>query len=169
MTKPAARLLDFGLAKPGVQLVGRGSSQLTTKGQLTRAGALGTLQYMAPEQLQAHPVDARTDVFAFGCVLYEMITGRHAFAGDTPAIEGSGLLIQPVRITDLELVDQIFTSWNPLMRLATMGFTHFSASVRSATQMRRSQRHPGPSPVLWVDPAAIRRLQDEWSGRTKDP
>jgi eukaryotic-like serine/threonine-protein kinase len=86
LTKSGAKLLDFGLAKPGVQLVGPGDAQLTTKGSLTSAGTLlGTLQYMAPEQLQAQPVDARTDVFAFGCVLYEMITGRRAFAGDTPA------------------------------------------------------------------------------------
>ena len=86
LTKSGAKLLDFGLAKPGVQLVGPGVTELTTEDPLTSAGTLlGTLPYMAPEQLQAHPVDTRADVFAFGCVLYEMITGRRAFAGDAPA------------------------------------------------------------------------------------
>ena len=63
-----------------------GVTQVATQQPLTGAGTLvGTLQYMAPEQLQGLPADARTDVFAFGCVLYEMVTGRRAFTGDTPA------------------------------------------------------------------------------------
>jgi eukaryotic-like serine/threonine-protein kinase len=86
LTKSGAKLLDFGLAKPGVQIAGSGITQLVTEGPLTGAGTLlGTLHYMAPEQLQGAEADTRTDVFGFGCVLYEMITGRRAFAGDTPA------------------------------------------------------------------------------------
>ena len=86
LTKSGAKLLDFGLAKPGVQIAGSGITQLVTEGPLTAAGTLlGTLHYMAPEQLQGAEADTRTDVFGFGCVLYEMITGRRAFAGDTPA------------------------------------------------------------------------------------
>jgi serine/threonine-protein kinase len=74
------------VAKPGVQLAGSGFTQLATQGPLTSAGTLlGTLHYMAPEQLQGATADARADVFAFGCVLYEMLTGRRAFGGDTPA------------------------------------------------------------------------------------
>ena len=58
----------------------------TVAKSLTAEGALlGTLHYMAPEQLQGVEADTRTDVFGFGCVLYEMITGRRAFAGGTPA------------------------------------------------------------------------------------
>jgi eukaryotic-like serine/threonine-protein kinase len=86
LTKSGAKLLDFGLAKPGVEIVGLGFTQLATQGPLTSAGTLlGTLHYMAPEQLQGATADARADVFAFGCVLYEMLTGRRAFGGDTPA------------------------------------------------------------------------------------
>src|SRR5215203_6169894 len=86
LTKSGAKLLDFGLAKPGVQIAASGITQLVTEGPLTAAGTLlGTLHYMAPEQLQGAEADTRTDVFGFGCVLYEMITGRRAFGGDTPA------------------------------------------------------------------------------------
>jgi serine/threonine protein kinase len=70
LTRSGAKLLDFGLAKPGVQLAGSGFTQLATQGPLTSAGTfLGTLHYMAPEQLHGATADARTDVFAFGCVL----------------------------------------------------------------------------------------------------
>ena len=86
LTKSGATLLDFGLAKPAVPMVGAGFTQGATHAALTGAGTLvGTLQYMAPEQLQGLSTDARTDVFAFGCVVYEMVTGRPAFAGATPA------------------------------------------------------------------------------------
>lgn len=77
------KLLDFGLAKQGA--VGLGpddvtGAALTVKGQIS-----GTLQYMSPEQLQGKEVDARSDIFAFGCVLYEMLSGKKAFSGSTAA------------------------------------------------------------------------------------
>ena len=76
--------LRIGQAAPVA--LSAGVTQVATQQPLTGAGTLvGTLQYMAPEQLQGLPADARTDVFAFGCVLYEMVTGRRAFTGDTPA------------------------------------------------------------------------------------
>jgi serine/threonine protein kinase len=84
LTKRGAMLLDFGLAKAPV--APSAVTEVATQQPLTGAGTLlGTLQYMAPEQLNALPADARTDVFAFGCVLYEMVTGRRAFTGDSPA------------------------------------------------------------------------------------
>jgi len=93
LTKSGAKLLDFGLAKvtaprgaPGVT----GLSMLPTTpalggaagGNLTVQGTiLGTFQYMAPEQLEGHEADARTDLCAFGALLYEMLTGKKAFEG----------------------------------------------------------------------------------------
>src|SRR4029453_8335788 len=79
LTKGGAKLLDFGLAK--IAAVGAGGSALsvlpTTPPALTAQGTiLGTFQYMAPEQLEGHEADARTDIFAFGAVLYEMLTGK---------------------------------------------------------------------------------------------
>ena len=77
------KVLDFGLAK----LVEAGpSDDGTTHMSLTESGAImGTIAYMSPEQAEGKKVDARTDIFAFGAVLYEMITGRRAFQGESPA------------------------------------------------------------------------------------
>ena len=81
LTKMGAVLLDFGLAKlsdaPDV-------SDPATTVDLTRDGALvGTVRYMAPEVLERHGTDARSDLFSFGAILYEMVTGRRAFDGDS--------------------------------------------------------------------------------------
>jgi Tol biopolymer transport system component len=89
LTKTGTKLLDFGLAKlkaeaapANVQL----SELPTANDPLTAQGTIvGTLQYMAPEQLEGKEVDARTDIFAFGAVLYEMATGKRAFEGKSQA------------------------------------------------------------------------------------
>jgi Tol biopolymer transport system component len=87
LTKSGTRLLDFGLAKlrpataPLTDL-----ADTDTRQPVTRSGALpGTLQYMAPEQLEGRDADPRSDIFAFGALFYEMITGRRAFEGRAPA------------------------------------------------------------------------------------
>ena len=67
-------------------LSGAAGEAPTMSAPLTAQGALlGTFEYMAPEQIEGGPVDARTDIFAFGCVLYEMLAGKKAFAGQTRA------------------------------------------------------------------------------------
>ena len=86
LTKSGAKLLDFGLAKSGPLMVSTsGVSQFADATQhkpLTEQGTiLGTFQYMAPEQLEGMEADTRTDIFAFGALLYEMTTGRRAFQG----------------------------------------------------------------------------------------
>lgn len=80
LTPSGTKLLDFGLAKVAP---GKG---VTPEGDLTAEGViLGTLQYMAPEQVEGKTADTRTDIFALGSVLYEMITGRRAFQGASEA------------------------------------------------------------------------------------
>ena len=87
LTKSGVKLLDFGLAKAIAPSAPAGSlTALPTQANLTQEGTiLGTFQYMAPEQLEGKEADARTDIFAFGAVLYEMATGRKAFAGKSQA------------------------------------------------------------------------------------
>src|ERR1700694_814093 len=88
VTKTGTKLLDFGLAKlrqdaaPVTPL----SELATVNDPLTAQGTIvGTLQYMAPEQLEGKEVDARTDIFAFGAVVYELATGKRAFEGKSQA------------------------------------------------------------------------------------
>jgi len=87
LTKDGAKLLDFGLAKLRAPDTFVAESALATEDKpLTAEGTLlGTVQYMAPEQLEGKEADARTDVFAFGALLYEMITGSRAFEGTNHA------------------------------------------------------------------------------------
>jgi len=98
LTKAGAKLLDFGLAKlkPPV-----GAAEATTEREVTAEGAIvGTVQYMAPEQLEGRDIDARTDIFAFGAVLYEMLTGQRAFAGESQAsLIGAILKDEPPPLT----------------------------------------------------------------------
>jgi serine/threonine protein kinase len=90
LTDAGVKLLDFGLAKlgEGVSPIFGSSANVTeaTLPTVTMEGTiLGTLQYMAPEQVEGREADARTDIFAFGAVLYEMVTGAKAFDGKSHA------------------------------------------------------------------------------------
>jgi len=88
LTKAGTKLLDFGLAKtPGLAASVTGMSSSPTMGQaLTAQGTIvGTFQYMSPEQLEGKEADARSDIFSFGAVLYEMATGKRAFEGNSQA------------------------------------------------------------------------------------
>ena len=88
LTRSGVKLLDFGLAKilEPANPAGGLTAAPTEAGDLTREGTiLGTLAYMAPEQVEGKPADARTDIFALGVVLYEMATGKKAFSGTSHA------------------------------------------------------------------------------------
>jgi len=87
ITKSGVKILDFGLARLATDdVVSDDSDSPTRQKELTQERAfLGTLQYMAPEQLEGKPADARSDHWAFGCVLYETLTGRKAFEGGSQA------------------------------------------------------------------------------------
>src|SRR5689334_4743221 len=88
ITKNGAKVLDFGLAKVGTEKPSAESAAniQTVTEPITRAGAiLGTLYYMSPEQVEGKEADERSDIFSFGVVFYEMITGQRPFNGDTQA------------------------------------------------------------------------------------
>lgn len=86
LTKSGAKLLDFGLARTSGEYVEASVDGATAMRPLTREGTLvGTYQYMSPEQLEGNAADARSDLFALGAMLYEMLTGRRAFDGKSRA------------------------------------------------------------------------------------
>ncbi len=95
VTKSGVKLLDFGLAKAMVPASTAidATAFPTQAAPVTREGTLiGTVQYMAPEQLQGREADARTDIFALGVLLHEMATGKKVFSGDTQASLVSSIL-----------------------------------------------------------------------------
>jgi serine/threonine protein kinase/Tol biopolymer transport system component len=106
LTKTGTKLLDFGLAKLKQEASpATPHSELPTEHDtLTAEGAIvGTLQYMAPEQLEAKEVDARTDIFAFGAVVFEMATGKKAFGASSQArVIGAILKDDPPPISSLQ-------------------------------------------------------------------
>jgi len=92
LTKTGAKLLDFGLAK-ALPRASSPSLEPRAKETLTEAGKIvGTYEYMSPEQLQGKEADARSDIFAFGAVLYEMATGKRPFPGESPIAVASAIL-----------------------------------------------------------------------------
>jgi len=121
LTKSGSKLMDFGLAKPH-GLAGSGSipafsavaTMTSPVSPITTAGTVvGTVQYMSPEQIQGHEADARSDLFAFGATLYEMVSGKRAFAGKSQLSVASAILendpeplsaLQPLTPVSLERV-----------------------------------------------------------------
>ncbi len=102
-----AKVLDFGLAKlipaGGKEAVTMGGETLDADPNLTSPGtSLGTVAYMSPEQVRGENLDARTDLFSFGLILYEMATGRQAFTGNTSGVIFSAILErEPVPVSRL--------------------------------------------------------------------
>ena len=121
ITKSGTKLLDFGLAKlKGDAAEVSPLSQMPTQdpsAPLTAEGTIiGTLQYMAPEQLEGKEADARTDIFAFGAVVYEMVTGKKAFEGASQAsLVGAIMNQQPAPVAEVQpvsppMLDEVITA-----------------------------------------------------------
>src|SRR5262245_40191524 len=171
LTKSGVKLLDFGLAKviassqavPGVSQLDTQQRDLTTEGTI-----LGTIQYMSPEQLEGKDVDARTDIFAFGSVLYEMATGQKAFNGKSQASLMSSILkdepqsisqVQPLAPAALDRVvktclakdpDERWQNAHDLMK-ELMWITESSSQIITPTIARPAKRRLLP----WIVAAAL--------------
>ena len=110
ITKSGTKLLDFGLAKlkgdaGGVSPLSQMPTQDASAPLTAEGTILGTLQYMAPEQLEGKEADNRTDIFAFGAVVYEMVTGKKAFEGANPASLIAAILErEPTPMAELQSV-----------------------------------------------------------------
>lgn len=166
LTKSGAKLMDFGLAKP--TLAASGSAPLLSAAgtisaspmisPLTTAGSVvGTIQYMSPEQIEGKDADARSDIFAFGAVLYEMATGKRAFEGKNQVSVASAILekdpdaiskIKPLSPAALDYLvatclakerDERFQTAHDL-RLQLKGISLASSSPVAQTQRSGPQR-----------------------------
>src|SRR5579863_4515012 len=176
LTRAGAKLMDFGLAKPQVaaiasQAVGpftpstptMNLAQLSSAASpLTQKGSVvGTFQYLAPEVLQGADADARSDLFSFGCVLYEMATGRHAFEGKSQLSVLTAILEkepdpisvnQPLAPPMLELVirgclakdpaERVQSAHDVAMELSWIGSLHRPPSETEASAKPRSNHLP---------------------------
>jgi serine/threonine protein kinase/tetratricopeptide (TPR) repeat protein len=149
-----AKILDFGLAKQTPAQAAGGSAALlaaTAEQQLTSPGtALGTVAYMSPEQVRGKELDARTDLFSFGVVLYEMVTGVMPFRGETSGVLSESILNRvptpPVRLnpevpTKLEAIIDKSLEKDPEVRYQS------AAELRADLRRLRRDTESGRTPV----------------------
>src|SRR5436190_20993488 len=152
------KVLDFGLAKAAT---GDSQSPAVTVGSTQQGTILGTAAYMSPEQARGHAVDKRTDIWAFGCVLYEMLTGRPAFAGDTIADTIAAILERESDLSKLPATTppgvrrllQRCLAKDPKRRLRDIGDADFDDVGSTATTesgVRTARRALGSAFVLAV-------------------
>jgi serine/threonine protein kinase/tetratricopeptide (TPR) repeat protein len=168
LTRHGAKLLDFGIAKLRIDAALRGLKGESRTKTLTAAGELiGTLQYMAPEQLQHDAVDSRTDLFAFGAVMYEAVTGIPAFERRTVAetiaaiIDGSFTPLRTARPdTPMPLARIVTTclATDALARWQTASDLTKAFKAVARRPARSAVIEPGLTPTLTAGRPQIRSL-----------
>ena len=158
------KILDFGLAKLA-QNAGAGSDEVTLTSERTAVGVvMGTASYMAPEQVRAEGADARSDIFAFGAVLYEMLSGVRAFRRETTAETMTAVLRDdPPELSDpgrqvspaLERIVRRCLEKNPEQRFQSARDLSFALGALSGTETSGVSRVTAPAPrrvpiLLWL-------------------
>ena len=192
LTKGGAKLMDFGLAKPVVPVIppssGLTQTLVTPQHPLTTEGmVVGTFQYMSPEQLEGREADARSDIFALGAVLYEMVTGRRAFEGKTTASTIAAIMaaepppistVQPMSPPPLEATVKSCLAKDPDERLQSahdvklqLKWIAENASSSRLATLAPTARRPG-NRVAWLVAAFLLVLllggASAWWVRTRE-
>ncbi len=151
------KVLDFGLAKLTEPAFGEGESTRTLKPATEEGTILGTVAYMSPEQAEGKSLDARSDIFSFGALLYEMITGRKAFQKESKTSTLAAILVQePAALSaevphDLEKVIRRCLRKDPAHRLQTM------ADLKVALEELKEESESGKLPAVKAPAAAVNR------------
>ena len=162
-----AKILDFGLAKLTRPENQPGPDNEATVQAVTEPGlVMGTVGYMAPEQVRGKPADQRSDIFSFGAILYEMISGKRAFHGETPADTMSAILKEEVpELSEtarnvppgLERIVQHCLEKNPAQRFHSAGDLAFALEALTGTSATSKS---GAQPIIAKDEGAGSRR--EW-------
>jgi len=137
-----AKVLDFGLAKAAAPALS-GSQTATIEKKTASGTVLGTVGYMSPEQAAGRPVDYRSDLFSFGCVLYEMLSGRRAFSGDTAVDTLAAILHNEPEPLPAELPDPV--RWIVERCLAKEPHERYAATRDLARDLKHLSQLPSSS------------------------
>src|SRR5688572_13195479 len=160
-TKSGIKLLDFGLAKLQTTGQSTAATAATAAGNDATVAALtgahtivGTPQYMSPEQIEGRDADARSDIFALGCVLYELITGKRAFEGKTTSnVMAAVLATEPRRISELVPVTPPTLEWVVQRCLEKDPDARWQSARDVALQLRWVAEHPGNAGRVTATPS----------------
>jgi serine/threonine protein kinase len=165
LTDGHVKILDFGLAKSMTDATARDADATATAGAMTDPGTvLGTVGYMAPEQVRGQATDARTDLFAFGAVLYEMLCGQRAFRRDTAAETLTAILreeptdLSAARADIPPALDRIVRHClekQPAERFQTARDVAFALEAFSGTTISSSKVVAVPARRRWLSPVLL--------------